>query len=758
MRHILGTFVILSTLFVFSPGLARCEGLDELDKYNVVWNTPSQDVSGTMPLGNGDIGINLWSEPNGDLLFYISKTDSWSENGRLLKLGRVRLALSPNPFTEEKPFRQTLRLREGEIAISAGGNERRVSLRIWVDANRPVIRVEAESPSPFELTTTLEVWRDRKRQLEGQELVSAYGLQNAPFPVYVYPDTVCEDQTNRIIWYHRNEHSIWTNNLKHQGMEGFIERSKDPLMNLTFGGCIEGTGLENESPERLSSTQPQRNYTISIYPLCDQTDTAKQWLERLDENVAQYSAKNLQDDLVEHRAWWDEFWNRSWIFVSGSEDAEIVTRGYILQRFINACAGRGRHAIKFNGTIFTVDGEGFDADYRRWGGPYWWQNTRLTYWPMLASGDFDLMQPLFEMYRDMTPLAEYRTKVWFNHSGAFIGETVYFWGMYNNENYGWERPDDLPVGELTNPYIRREYTASLELLAMMIDYYRYTENNGFLKKLLLPMSESLLEFWDKHYKIGEDGTMVMYPAQALETLQDAKNPTPDIAGLKWVLSELLSIEKEKTGPDRRSFWKDLLAKTLPLPMKEMDKGEVILGAEEVYGGRGNSENPELYAVFPFRLYGIDKPDLDIGRRTFRQRTVKDNKGWRQDEIQAAYLGLTKVAQEYLVDRAKNKHDGSRFPAFWGPNFDWIPDQDHGANLVNALQTMLLQADGEHILLFPAWPADWDVDFKLHAAFQTIVEGIYRDGEVHELKVTPESRATLLPFLRGTNASADDLDT
>jgi Domain of unknown function (DUF5703) len=31
-----------------------------------------------MPLGNGDIGINAWVETNGDLCFYIGKTDTGS--------------------------------------------------------------------------------------------------------------------------------------------------------------------------------------------------------------------------------------------------------------------------------------------------------------------------------------------------------------------------------------------------------------------------------------------------------------------------------------------------------------------------------------------------------------------------------------------------------------------------------------------------------------------------------------------------------
>ena len=41
--------------------------------------------------------------------------------------------------------------------------------------------------------------------------------------------------------------------------------------------------------------------------------------------------------------------------------AQTVLDGY--WGGINAGAGRGVHPIKFNGTIFTVDGGGFDADY-----------------------------------------------------------------------------------------------------------------------------------------------------------------------------------------------------------------------------------------------------------------------------------------------------------------------------------------------------------------------------------------------------------
>jgi hypothetical protein len=41
---------------------------------------------------------------------------------------------------------------------------------------------------------------------------------------------------------------------------------------------------------------------------------------------------------------------------------------------------------------------------------------------------------------------------------------------------------------------------------------------------------------------------------------------------------------------------------------------------------------------------------------------------------------------------------------------------------------------------PAWPKNWDVSFKLHAPYNTTVEGELRNGKMLSLKVTPQSRA------------------
>ena len=67
--------------------------------------------------------------------------------------------------------------------------------------------------------------------------------------------------------------------------------------------------------------------------------------------------------------------------------------------------------------------------------------------------------------------------------------------------------------------------------------------------------------------------------------------------------------------------------------------------------------------------------------------------------------------------------------------------DHGGTAMIGLQEMLMQTPGNKIILFPAWPKEWDVDFKLFAPQQTTVEVSVRNGKVLTLKVNPEWRGT-----------------
>lgn len=750
----------------------------QADRYNVVWETPSTYQTrsygegkrythrgpGSMPIGNGDIGMNVWAEPDGGVRLLVSKTDTWDEYCRLLKLGRVRIDVLDNaghPRGEPTCFRQELCLSEGLIRFAIDD----VSFRVWIDANNPVIRVEADADAPFRLLARLESWRTEERVIEkGQYRHSARSMFTEKEPLVLSPDHFVDGLSDRIVWYHHNPKVpySWRDSFVGQGLEAYIADQPDPIVGRTFGAAITGPGFETTDTFTFATPASATSFELSIHPLTLAATTPEAWRSALDQQVSLNEAIERKAAFSAHRDWWRRFWERSWIHVTGDADAERISQAYALQRWVTACAGRGAYPIKFNGSIFNVEDTDrgkrqpdplplFDADYRRWGGQYWWQNTRLIYWPLTRSGDVDLMKPLFRMYTDILPMAKWRTQTVYGHEGAYFDETMAFWGIALTPkwNSAPEKPR-VPEGGFTGGL----YISGLGLLAMALDVYDYERDPVFLRETVLPLADSILAFWANHYGIDERGRLYIYPAHALETYWKTLNPTPDVAGLRWCLEGLLKLDDVDITAARRTRWKAMLATVPELPRRTKTRRErnpetgahderqveTLAIAERIEDKDHNKENPECYAIFPFRLYGHAKPNYELGLNTFLTRKNTRTHGWNQNGIQAAYLGLADAAAKILSGCAGAVAESCRFPAMWGPNYDWRPDQTHGGNLMTTLQTMLLQADDGKIHLAPAWPEKWDVHFKLHAPRQTVVEAHVKNGEVNVIEVTPESRA------------------
>ncbi|HEV3325529.1 MAG TPA: DUF5703 domain-containing protein [Puia sp.] len=725
-----------------------------LDRYNVSWDEPGPGSAASMPLGNGDIGLNVWVDPGGDLLFYISKTDAWGgekdssadswmqQGGVLMKLGLIRVSLSPNPFAAGAAssagatpifFRQTLHLHQAEIRITEGEGAAAINYRIWVDANHPVIRVEASGSRPFRTTVTLHDWRLHQG------------------------DSIVRGESSRITWYHRNP-------------SAGDPRLADPhLADITFGAMLEGGdpegsrpdggGLDRKDDSTLSSGVPGNTRLISIHPLTATTSVTAAYLELLAGQARATRALTLEATRQAHRQWWQQLWDRSYIYLQEHDDAQkqvrddaqksatadSITRGYILQRFVTACAGRGAFPIKFNGSIFVVDNPGWkehgqshpmNADFRAWGGQYWFQNTRPMYWPRLAAGDFDLMLPLFDLYLRILPENAAAVKQYYGHGGAYFQETTPFWG-----GLPFMGPNEQAL------YTHHYFTPILELSMMLLDYYQYTGDEHFARKYLVPIASAGLEFFDRHFPRDEDGRLLLDPDNSIEMFWKVHDPAPDIAGLRAVLTRMLQLPDGLAGSALKNQWRKTLGILPPLPI---DSSGVVAGSDVVaprllpYTGlqtakSHNEENPELYAIYPFRLYGLGKPGLEMARHSFDIRKCPQKGCWSQDPVEAAMLGYAGLAKEDVSYNLTRKDAGLKFPAFWAAGHDYDPDEDNGGNGENGLQQMLLQSDGNKILLLPAWPAGWDADFKLHAAYRTTVEGQVRNGHLVKLTVTPTAR-------------------
>ncbi|RLD88962.1 MAG: hypothetical protein DRJ29_16875 [Bacteroidetes bacterium] len=161
---------------------------------------------------------------------------------------------------------------------------------------------------------------------------------------------------------------------------------------------------------------------------------------------------------------------------------------------------------------------------------------------------------------------------------------------------------------------------------------------------------------------------------------------------------------------------------------------------------GNGELPMLYPLFPFNRFALGRDDLQVFRDTYRYGNFRKGNmvSWHQDGIFFARMGQTDLAADF--NSRKLDDSQRRFPTFWGPGHDWVPDHNWGGSGMIGLQEMLMQTIGDEIVLFPAWPEEWDVDFKLHAPKNTTVEVSYKDGEIVSLVVSPESRMKDVVFI------------
>jgi alpha-L-fucosidase 2 len=678
-----------------------------LNADNVSLTEPGPTPLQSMPVGNGDIGLNVWVDPSGELNFYIGKTDTWGPDVRsgkgLMKVGGVRVSLFPNPLTNGAPFMQTLKLNEGEIIVKEGDDANGVTLRIWVDANNPVIHVETKSKQPVSAKVTLNNWR---LHYEGTN------------------DTLISAQNN-IAWYHRNPVT-----------------AEKHVAGLTYGAVIKGSGFVSKDDTTLQSNAGT-SHIISIYPHTAQTNLTE-WRAQLNKGIAAIDKQPLAQAYAAHLKWWNNFWHRSWVFFNGSDEkAAKISQGYILQDFITAAGGRGAYPIKFNGSIFTVDNPNLrevgskkeirvDPDHRTWGGQYWFQNTRAMYWPMLAAGNFDMMMPLFKMYVQEAKNNKEQVEGYYHHGGTYFAETAPFYGHIRYMG-----------AEVKEDWTGHYFTPILELSMMMLDYYEYTGDKKFAKEMLVPTATDGLEFFDKHFKRDAQGKLLLDPDNAIEQYWKVHNPAPDIAGLKVITTRMLALPADLTDEKAREDWKRLRSELPELPLGKRNGTEVLFPytTDTLSAKPRNNENPELYAIYPFRIYELGKPDLQLAINSFNLRLKHNQKGcWVQEPIQAAMLGLTDVAKDYTSFNLLRKDAQFKFPAFWQEANDYAPDQDNGGNGQNGVQTMLMLTEGKKIMLLPAWPKDWqDVDFKLHAPYNTTVQGKVKNGKLVDVIVTPASR-------------------
>ena len=712
-----------------------------------IWHSPSKNSSESMPCGGHDIGMNVWVE-DGDLLFYISRSGMFDENNTLLKAGRWRLRLASNPFRDtDGTFSQKLCLNDGAVYVNGDGTE----VCLWADVYTSAVFLQIKSARKTDATLFYESWRYKDRQVtEGESQQCSYKWE-LPEDCITFADSIHANGSVVEFWHKNREQTVFDYTVSREQLEPIKSKLYNPIGGLCFGGRMNAPGFSFTGTQ--DGVYASTDYRAWLFKAKD----IKATTVSIAFSTGNHSKSIPAPKISRKRSaeWWHAYWQRSNIRLANTDTVDqsptklALLRGirnYELFRYMLGCNAYGEWPTKFNGGLFTFDPvyvdtkTPFTPDYRRWGGGTMTaQNQRLVYWHMLKGGDFDMMVSQFDTYLRLLPTAIARTKYYWGHEGASFCEQIENFGLPNPAEYGIHKPGD-DIGVERNAWLEYLWDTVLEFCSMIIQSNFYSNMDIGKYEPLIMQS---LKFFDEHYQfcasqrgvktLSDDGKLILFPSSGCETYKMAYNPSSVIAALHTVSNQFLKY-LEKTGnstSDDYRYINNLITRLPKIPLHAID-GDTCIAPAIVWERIQNEETPQLYPIFPWRVYGVGRPRLDIARNTYYKDPhaikMRNHVGWKQDNIWAACLGLTEEALRLNIKKLAN--GPYRFPAFWEPGFDWAPDCNRGGSGMIGLQEMLLQenTDGS-LLLFPAWPKDIDASFKLHATDGRIVEAQITEGKV-----------------------------
>ena len=759
-------FTVISLLFLNKSMAQNGDLLPP--SYQVVWSSQSFDSFDNMPLsGRKGAGANVWIE-DGTLWIYLAHNGAYSEDETLLKLGAVKIRPVGINLGNIKYFKQILDLQKGQITISfTTQDEINLTLNLrYVGEN---LTISAQTNKPVSFDVSYGNWRTSNSE---EFMIMKNGFS----------------------FLHRNQNSDYT--LKQAANQSIPENTLENVVkDRISGGFITAKGGLNFVGAGVQTWQKWKG---RVFDAKTKKDTSQLFV------IATGAAKNLGvanlekhavelcDEIKLNAAFdkenkrWKAFWQRSYIKINsdaGANDSAFqIGHNYQLFRYMLACNSEGEFPLKFNGGIFTVEAYGdkkyphnnggmsaikdADPDYRRWGNMFMAQNQRWLGWPAVACGDNDLMNVTRKFYRDRNATAKQRAKN-LGAEGACFVEPLSLAGLC------CVAPNELST--CNAPHLKYHFVMGLENAWQALCM---NSNTNVDIRPDIPWMVDVVRFYDSFYQnknreksgkpLNDKDKLVIYPCNGLELTGKATNPVETVAALKAVVNGLINYKG--LAKEDQSYLTNLQKRLPGLPVTTKN-GVSILNLADTWEALYNGwELPELYSAWPYRLIGVTKPGTaQIGIDTWNSLTprgdgdpgkllCKYDYSWMPTLADMAALGLTDEARKRAIAKLSYQakaSPGLRFTAFFGPGHDWMPDHNWGGSGMVGLQEMLMASDpfGDgKIFLLPAWPKEWDVDFKLYAPKQTIVEASVRQGRVVSLKVTPHERRKDIVINKGFRLS------
>ena len=744
---------------------------DLVARADLVYDRPPATPLEGQPIGNGVMGTMVWTSPEAVHL-QLNRCDVFAVNRYHDRRqaedtdycgGCAQVTIEPGgqPFGAGPAYSQRLDLFRAECTVAGQG----VSVRCFVCAGSDVLVVEVTDrrPRPGPVRLTLSMWRPPE---------VCTGTHRAE---YCFSGT--GDRPLLVQQFSQGDHYCASAVAAAQA-------------GVQIGARPEAEATGERARVLVCSATDGRSVILlstaaSWAPAEPPGDAALQVLDRA-------ASRPLEELRAEHRRWWSAFWSRTYVHLSSADgSAEATERARTLHLYYMASSSRGSLPPKWNGSLFTTDG-----DRRDWGAQYWVWTTEMHYFPLLAADAADLADPYFDMYRSQLARCQRAARQRWGVSGAFYPETAPFDGPVvlpddvaaeyrevlcgdrsslqlsdraraHGQYEGHLRVlacarDELAAGRYT--WISHVVSSAAELAVQAWWRYRYTGDVAWLRSHAYPLLRGAVEFYRGLSMRGADGRYHLHGTNVHEDFWGATDSIMDLAAIRGAAplairaAEILAVDEPLRG-----LWRDLLDNLAPYPMGRDPEARALEGAalaDDVWAaghlgdvdGQHNPEDVWLNPIFPFEDWTLETGDpvVDaIARKALdlapRMRAIRD--GAACNTAIRTPIALARAGCGEDLPAALASYYAAFAPLANGWGLFEGKDQAHSIEplgcIATALQEALLQSlspspgEPEVLSLFPAWPRAWSARFRLLARGGFLVSATCSAGAISAVEI--ESR-------------------
>ncbi len=663
-----------------------------IHRSDIVLGRANTDASQAMPLGNGRLGVAVWSAEG--LTAQLNRADTLPDR---LSPGQVVIP-GLSTLTGAADYSGSLDLYDGEMREQGCG----MTATTYVEPSTDTLVVDITGANPNQpQTAQLRLWAPRTPQAAARGSIAFLS-------------------------------QAWVDN-KNPGASG-----------RHFGSLAAITA---QARNVTASVTDSLTVTVSFTPFADGHFRILVAAPHYD--GTQDAQSILRPQLISaspdaHRLWWHAYWNRAAaIKVTSADGAGEYMENLRNIYLFAAAAERG---VEYPGTQAGVaDMLSSARDAHRWdSSAFWHWNLRMQVAANIGAGLPDLNEPYFNLYREGLPAIEAWTRDHMaGRPGACIAETMRFNGVGIEYESSW-KPISLAHdcdADWRPYYNARTLSTGAEVSLWIWQQYLSTHDRAFLAKNY-PVMAAAARFLLAYQKPGSDGLLHTSPSNAHETQWDVTDPTTDIAAAMAFYPATIQAAK-LLGKDAEliqqmqaalgkipSFPRTQLSGTRTLlPPSADNVGQDMIAESYLPGAENhNAENIGLETVWPYDLIGDTSPLFPLARRTYENRLFKAVADWSFDPIQAARLGLGSEVGSTLISVTKQSQHTVNGFANWDKQYGEFYVEETGI-VADALQEALVQDYDGLIRIAPAVPPGWDFDGSVFVRGKTRVDVQVRSGIV-----------------------------